>query len=60
MKAVSKIPKEKNCLLTLKLRPLKSYVEEEHSVDKEFQSLVVQGKQLLKEKPLYYLGMMKE
>ena len=52
MKAVSKIPKEKNCLLTLKFRPLKSYVEEEHSADKDFQSLVVQGKELLKEKPL--------
>ena len=52
MKAVSKIPKEKNFLLALKLRPFKSYVKEEHSADKKFQSLLVHGKQLLKDKSL--------
>ena len=48
MKAVSKIPKERMCLLTLKLRPCRSYFKGEHSAGKEFQILAVQGKQLLK------------
>ena len=48
MKAVSKIPKERMYLLTLKLRPCRSYFKGEHSADKEFQILTVQGNQLLK------------
>ena len=48
MKAVSKIIKEKNVLLTLKLRPFRSYVKGEYSAGKEFLRLAVQGKQLLK------------
>ena len=52
MKAVQKYPRKNFFLLALKLRPFKSYVKEEHSADKKFQSLIVQGKQLLKDKSL--------
>ena len=48
MKAVSKIPPQKMCLLTLKLRPFRSYVKGEHSAGKEFHSPAAQGKQRLK------------
>ena len=60
MKAVSKIIKEKNFLLTLKLRLFRSYVKGEYSVGKEFQRLGVQGKQLLKQTSLQHQGMMRE
>ena len=39
---------QKMCLLTLKLRPFRSYVKGEHSAGKEFHSPAAQGKQRLK------------
>ena len=47
-KAVLKEPTDKRCQLIQDLNPFRSYVKGKHFISREFQSLNVQGKKLLK------------
>ena len=46
----------KKCLLTLDLKPFISQVKGKYSAGKEFLSLAVQGKKLLTQKSLTFIG----
>ena len=59
-KSLQKEPTVKRCLLILDLNPFRSWVKGQYSIGREFQSLAVQGKELLTQPSLQHLRMVTE